>query len=93
MAWWKIYIDDNNDSKLQENKERFVVTDNKWYYEFKDLEKWDYKLIIVMKPNWEQTQPINNYFDIKLNNWQNFKDLNFEVVRNNWNNGKWNNKK
>ena len=88
MAWWKIYIDSNNDWKLQENQEKFVVTDNNWYYEFKDLGKWNYSIKIVMKPNWEQEKPNNNYYDIKLNNWQNIVNLDFENKFLKWNNKK-----
>jgi len=88
MAWWKIYIDSNNDWKLQENQENFVVTDNNWYYEFKDLEKWNYSIKIVMKPNWEQINPITNYYEIKLNNWQNIVNLDFENKFLKWNNKK-----
>ncbi|NVP17845.1 prealbumin-like fold domain-containing protein [Candidatus Gracilibacteria bacterium] len=78
MAGWKIYIDSNNDGKLQENKERFVVTDNNGYYEFKDLKKGDYSIKIIMKPNWEQIKPNNNYYDININNGQNIVNLDFE---------------
>ncbi len=88
MAWWKIYIDSNNDWKLQENQESFVVTDNNWYYEFKDLERWNYSIKIVMKPNWEQEKPTNNYFEIKLNNWQNIVNLDFKNKFLKWNNKK-----
>jgi len=88
MAWWKIYIDSNNDWELQENQEKFVVTDNNWYYEFKDLDRWNYSIKIVMKPNWEQEKPTNKYYDLKLNNWQNIVNLNFENKFLKWNNKK-----
>jgi hypothetical protein len=44
MAWWKVFIDENWDWELQENVEKFVITDNNWYYEFENLEKWKYSI-------------------------------------------------
>lgn len=92
-AGYKVCIDKNNNWKCEENIELFVVTSNTWYYKFDNLEKWDYTIIQVPKNNWEIIKPLDKKYTIKLNNWQNILNLDFEVVRKNWNNGKWNNKK
>ena len=78
MAWWKIFIDKNNDGELQENKEKFVVTDNNGYYEFTDLEEWNYDIIEISHKNWDIVYPLSKKYDIILNNWQSIKNLNFE---------------
>lgn len=68
MAWRKVFIDKNHDWELQENKEKFVVTDNSGYYEFIDLKKWSYNILEVPHKNWDITYPSSKKYNIILNN-------------------------
>ena len=61
MAWWKVYIDKNNNGTCEENTEPFQVTNNQWYYEFNSLATWTYKVRIVPKPNWTTTPTTLQY--------------------------------
>ncbi|EKE28177.1 MAG: hypothetical protein ACD_3C00086G0021 [uncultured bacterium (gcode 4)] len=78
MAWWKVFIDKNWDGKLQENSETFAVTDNRWYYMFANLDRWNYKILEIPHQNWNLIKPTNSIFNLYLNKWQNFINLNFE---------------
>ena len=69
MAWWKVYIDKNNNGIYEENIERCQVTNNQGYYEFNSLATWTYKVRIVPKPNWTTT-PTTLQYNITLSNWQ-----------------------
>ena len=80
MAGWKVYLDLNNNGTFEENSEPFDVTDNTGYYEFKNLEKWKYTLSIISHTNWNLTQ--TNY-DIFVNKWQNFQNINFNAEKTN----------
>lgn len=82
MAGWKVYLDMNNDGKLQENIEPFDVTDNTGYYEFTNLERWDYSVKELPHINWEITTPVHKAYDIYLNSGQSIKNLNFENIKN-----------
>ena len=50
------YIDSNNNSKCEENIERFMVTDNTWNYKFDNLDKWSYTIIQEPRNNWENNK-------------------------------------
>ena len=84
-AWYKVCIDLNNNSKCEENIERFIVTDNTWSYKFDNLSKWNYTIIQEPRNNWEIIKPFDKRYTIKLNNWQNIVNLNFENQKINWN--------
>jgi len=78
MTEWKVFIDKNNDWKLEENLEPFQVTDDKWYYRFDNLEKWSYIIAEVPHQNWNSIKPNNSKYNFYLNNWQSVINLNFE---------------
>lgn len=75
MAGWKICIDTNKNGTCEESKEPFRITDNKWYYKFDNLEKWNYSIIEIPHQNWSTKK--QKYYAI-VNNWQNIVNLNFE---------------
>ena len=80
-AWWKVCIDVNKNGTCEESIEPFKVTNNTWYYEFTNLEKWTYNVIEVPKNNWETIKPNTKKYNLNLNYWQNFKNINFENVK------------
>lgn len=82
MAWWKIFIDENWDWKLQHSKEKFVVTDHNWYYEFNNLERWEYNVILISHKGWTVDKNSYNFY---LNPWQYVNNMNFESVKINLN--------
>lgn len=81
MAWWKICLDTNMNWTCEENIERFINTDNLWYYKFDNLEKGNYSIIEIPHQNWNIAK---NSYNIVLNNWQNIIDLNFENIITKW---------
>ena len=78
MAWWKVFIDENGDWELQENKEKFTVTDNNGFYEFKELETWSYRVYEIPHQNWEIIVPESWYYEIDLINWEDVQNIDFE---------------
>jgi len=84
MAGWKICIDTNKNGTCEENKEPFQITDNKWYYEFKDLSSKEYSIIEIPHQNWKITKPTAWKYWVYLNNWQKIKNVNFENTFTKW---------
>lgn len=84
MAGWKVCIDKNKNGTCEENKETFVITDNKGYYKFANLDKWSYSILGVPHQNWNVIKPTSRKYNIVLNNWQNIINLNFENSFTNW---------
>jgi subtilisin family serine protease len=58
LANWTIYLDDNNNNKLDQG-EISVVTDADGNYSFTDLEPGTYNVAEVVQTGWQQTSPIN----------------------------------
>ncbi|EKD44467.1 MAG: hypothetical protein ACD_71C00126G0002 [uncultured bacterium (gcode 4)] len=84
MAGWKVCIDINKNGTCEESKEPFQVTDNKWYYEFKNLDSKEYSIIEIPHQNWKITKPITWKYPVYLNNWQKIKNVNFENTFTKW---------
>lgn len=58
LANWTMYLDANNNSKLDQG-EIAVVTDANGNYAFTDLEPGSYTVAEVMQNGWQQTSPVN----------------------------------
>lgn len=56
LAGWTIYLDQNNNSKLDAG-ETSTLTDANGNYSFTDLAAGTYTVAEVMKPGWQQTSP------------------------------------
>ncbi|EKE28180.1 MAG: hypothetical protein ACD_3C00086G0024 [uncultured bacterium (gcode 4)] len=84
MAWWKVFIDKNDNWKLEEYSEIFTTTDNKWYYRFDNLEKWNYNIAEIPHQNWNLIKPTNYKYNLYLNNWQNVINLDFVNTFTKW---------
>lgn len=54
------------------------------YYNFSDLEKWEYTLLQEKGNNWNIVSPEWGRYDIYLNNGQSYKDLNFVNKKIQW---------
>lgn len=81
MAWWKVYLDINNNGILEENEEPFDVTDNTGYYSFENLIPQDYTISIDSHKNWNIISPNNEWYSLYLNKGQNIQHLNFNVEK------------
>jgi hypothetical protein len=84
---FKIYLDLNNDWKLQKKTEPYTKSNKKWYYEFKNLKSWEYKVRLWGK--WIKfikrfsriidLNPKEWYYDIELKNWEEVKNKDFII--------------
>ena len=66
------------------NKQIFAITDKKWYYEFSNLDAWDYSISIIPHENWTVTQPTTAKRIINLANWQKLQNQNFGNFKIKW---------
>jgi hypothetical protein len=73
---WKIYLDLNNDWKLQKDSEPFYKTTKDGYYEFTDLSMWDY-IVRAKKRNKKIFAPVEWYHELTLESWEMIENLNF----------------
>ncbi|MGK7941060.1 MAG: S8 family serine peptidase [Crocosphaera sp.] len=65
LEGWTIYLDDNNNGKLDDG-EQFTVTDANGKYWFTGLEAGTYNLAEVITDGWKQTSPVSEYvIDLK----------------------------
>ena len=83
-AGYKICLDKNKNSICEENIEKFMVTDNSGYYEFKDLKEWKYNIIQEKRKNWNIINPDSQKYELYLNNGQNYKNINFQNEKIKW---------
>jgi len=65
LAGWTIYLDANNNNKL-DNNEISVVTDKDGHYSFGNLPAGAYHVREVLKSGWKQTLPPGGRYDINL---------------------------
>jgi len=84
MAGWKVYLDINKNGILEENQEPFVITDNTGYYEFIDIEAWEYIVKYIPHNGWDMVTPMEWEYFIYLNNGQAFWNLNFTTGKQKW---------
>ena len=84
---FKVYLDLNNDWKLQKKIEPYTKTNREWYYEFKNLKTWKYKVRLWNK--WMKfikrfskiidLSPKKWYYDIDLWNWEEVENKDFTI--------------